>query len=199
MVLLNTADSFLQLPFNTAYLAIHGITVAFANTSEQYRWYRKEIEKQPAGATTLDDWKARWKLVDQMRTIESHHSPSARVERTLNTLANTQFLKNAIQHSEWAWQRLNRGYDDREVWNIDKYVCRRLGDQMLQLADNAHGYPGNAEYPTYERWVADLRHYGTNLTAAGNSDQLELEDEAIWDDAAEALHWAADHLRNLWD
>ena len=60
-------------------------------------------------------------------------------------------------------QLASRGWADSDVWGLDHTLCRRLGAQLLHLADIAHGWPGNDEFPMYEDWIDALRVNGQAL------------------------------------
>lgn len=98
----------------------------------------------------------------------------------------------------WAWQRVFRGWDDFSTWSLDVHLSRTLGQQLVMMADIAHGWPDGEEWDyTFETWTADLRRHG---------EALQLYSEGWVDDwattgepAQAALYWVAEHLGALWD
>ena len=60
-------------------------------------------------------------------------------------------------------QLVRRGWADTDTWGLDHTLCLRLGAQLLHLADTAHGWPGDDEFPTYEDWTTALRANGQAL------------------------------------
>lgn len=100
---------------------------------------------------------------------------------------------------KFAYQRVVRGWDDSAVWSIDDHLSKTLGQQLVTMAEIAHGYPGD-DYP-YEQWVGDLRKHGEALLAY-HHDNYDLHGPdwlTIYDPAREALRWVADNLASLWD
>lgn len=114
---------------------------------------------------------------------------------------------------KWAYQRVVRGWDDRAAWGCGDQLARTLGEQLVEMADIAHGFPTDygpvhslpdnpEDNPHFATWVNDLRTHGEALLAYHRGDQLELT-EAEWDvlsgRAQDALRWVADNLEKLWD
>ena len=60
------------------------------------------------------------------------------------------------------WQLLRRGWANSDIWGLDNVLCRRLGAQLLYLADHDHGWP-DQEFETPEEWSAALRENGQAL------------------------------------
>lgn len=103
-------------------------------------------------------------------------------------------VRIAPSRVRWAWQRVVRGWDDRSVHSLDVYLALTLGEQLIELAEHGHGYPG--DYP-YERWTRDLHRHGEALIcySEGWFDTWET----VYEPAREALVWVADNLGSLWD
>ena len=101
---------------------------------------------------------------------------------------------------KWAYQRVTRGWDDRAVWSLDTHLSLVLGQQLIKMADIAHGYPGQEGW-TFERWTAELRTHGEALLAYSNQwDDTSLDDwESLYQPARLSLLWVADNLSSLWD
>lgn len=91
------------------------------------------------------------------------------------------------------YSRLRRGWSPRDVWSVDAALCRLLGEMLAQLAAVSHGWPGSAEYPTYDSWTFELNSKSADLLA------YDPDDAASYASAQTALHWVADHLGALWD
>lgn len=115
-------------------------------------------------------------------------------------------IDDAPRQVHWAYQRVVRGWDDRACWSLDAHLCKILGEQLVQMADIAHGYPGDGEYPvddetsdSFDRWVADLRTNGMNLRAYHAADSMDAGWEDVHTTAQESLRWVAEHLSALWD
>lgn len=61
-----------------------------------------------------------------------------------------------------AGQLARRGWADSDTWSLDNALCRRLGAQLLHLADVTHGWPDD-EYETFDEWRVALRENGRAL------------------------------------
>lgn len=100
--------------------------------------------------------------------------------------------------TRFARQRVVRGWDDRSLWSLDDRLAKTLGEQLVKMADIAHGHP--ADYP-FDQWTGDLRKHGEALLTYQRQhyDARGAEWNAIYEPAQEALRWVADNLAHLWD
>lgn len=107
-------------------------------------------------------------------------------------------IRSARCSTKWAYQRVVRGWDDTAIWSLDGWLTKTLGEQLVVMADIAHGYPSE-DYP-FEQWTADLRKHGEALKAYAECDLIDLD---AWESAnaaaGDALRWVADNLGSLWD
>lgn len=88
------------------------------------------------------------------------------------------------------------GWAPRDTWSGDLYICRVVGEMLLHLAENGHGWPESEEFPTYEDWASALRRNG-DLLVQYASDPVEMESRQP--EAQASPHWVADHLGAIWD
>ena len=123
----------------------------------------------------------------------------------LGSLGN--FLLNTLD-------RLFKGWDQAEIWNLDQSMALRTGKQLLELAIESHGWPESADFPTFESWISALQYHGNQLVAYATFDPLatqgtiqdatdfpEISDipEAVKLGAKEAYLFIANHHQSLWD
>lgn len=125
-------------------------------------------------------------------------------------------VTDARRAVKYAYQRVVRGYDDRSLWNLNCYLPKFLGQQLVTMAEIAHGFPPDADYgdvhcipdnpgenPHFTQWTADLRKHGTALLEFHEHDDDLTGDADAWvalyEPAQDALRWVADHLATLWD
>ena len=91
---------------------------------------------------------------------------------------------------KWAWQRLNRGWDDTVAWNLSSYLARMLPMALADIAENANGYPANIDkkvtYSTTKslrEWEQVLKKMGRGFKAAESimvaDDKLFLKDGGL--------------------
>lgn len=114
--------------------------------------------------------------------------------------------------------RFFKGWDQSEIWNLDQSMALRIGKQLLELAEQSHGWPESVEFPTPESWVNALQLHGNQLIAYATSDTLvepsqdniggdfELPNEDLQNiekalklGAKEAYTFIANHHQSLWD
>lgn len=55
---------------------------------------------------------------------------------------------------KWYFQRANRGWSDRDGWNLDSYLSKIIKEGTKNLIDNHTGYPGTM---TEEEWMTILK------------------------------------------
>lgn len=49
---------------------------------------------------------------------------------------------------KWWWQRRTRGFDDRELWNLDLTVAKFILPRLKQFSKKIDGYPPELCQPT---------------------------------------------------
>lgn len=123
-------------------------------------------------------------------------------------------IGDARRAVRYAYQRVVRGYDDRSLWNLNCYLPKFLGQQLVTMAETAHGFPTDyggthfcpdnaGDHPRFIQWTADLRRHGEALVAFHEHDDDLTGDADEWDaiyrPAQEALRWVAENLASLWD
>lgn len=70
-----------------------------------------------------------------------------------------EFFEDTWLNLKAAWQRVTRGWADRDTWSLDNYLLEILPEMIEYLAEHTHGYPGeHAGFPTYESWQEFLRN-----------------------------------------
>lgn len=53
-------------------------------------------------------------------------------------------------------QRIVRGWDDSETWELDTCFYVWIKPRLKRLRELTHCYPGTERYPTFESWVNEL-------------------------------------------
>lgn len=64
--------------------------------------------------------------------------------------------KDIKKLAEFKQQRVERGFDDTECWNLDSTVARFILPRLIVFKENTIGYPGTDEVPTFEAWTEIL-------------------------------------------
>lgn len=130
-----------------------------------------------------DNWQDAVKGImtdDLAAFIESTENTPRRVKVWWMIRRGGRWIRYSPRQVRWAWQRLTRGWDDRVVWDLDRHLCRTLGQQLILLSkseDNNYWY------------------YGEMLLRCGDE---QLEDTGLAY-AKTALQWVTDTLEYLWD
>lgn len=135
-------------------------------------------------------------------------------------------FKDERNRIRFAYQRVTRKWDDITIWGWNYTMSRMIGEQLIHLADIAHGWPAYPDpndvneslpyyddAPDFDAWVARLRENGEKLQRYGKHDDADFydtndpdwvkkataaEDHAL-KEAQEAFRWIADHLPSIWD
>ena len=134
-----------------------------------------EIEKRrnrrPDGTATLlsEDDGLNWSHFRRQREIERRLVPTPPWMKLLYRLGDIS-LGDSLTATASAVSRLRRGWDPSDAYNLGCHLPRHVGEQLAWLSQNAHGWPGNQEFPTYDDWVNTLRHHAHLLTTNGYGD-----------------------------
>lgn len=121
-------------------------------------------------------------------------------ERPCRKLTNEPF-GTVVRALQFAGQRVMRGWDDRALWSLDTHLTLTLGQQLLRMADIAHGWPCTDEFPEFTDWTNALRTNGDALIAYAQRERFGdiAEEQRVSNEAVAALRWVGDHLGYLWD
>ena len=75
-------------------------------------------------------------------------------------------IKQLFKNLKWAWQRINRGYSDLDIWDLDSWLIRLLPQAIRTLESKLSGHPYDM---TEEEWQAYL------LEMAGHFENYYVE------------------------
>lgn len=125
-----------------------------------------------------------------------------------------------FKEPKYAWQRVNRGYSDRDLWNVD-YALIRIIPPMVRSLKGGISHPGSLceEGKSVEEGNADwqiiLEKIARGFEAAGEigemkfmhkeNDKVEYDDEAkkveqkMKDEMNEGFKLFHKHFFGLWD
>lgn len=72
---------------------------------------------------------------------------------------------------KYAYQRLKRGYSDRDLWDFDSYLCEMVPMAVRNLAKNSMGCPGDlwdkdAKNNECHKWSEILEEIAQGFEAA---------------------------------
>lgn len=168
---------------------------------------------------TPADWEEQ-RRIEKRLTPDPFWLPWARRVSGLTASSALSSLRAAIQ-------RLTRGWDDSEVWSLNSALTSRLADQLVELAERGHGWPGELNgFDTPKQWEDMLLRQAQALRCFDGSAEYEAalsrwhdlhlsrgseaEADLAWKEldriereniqaAKQALHWVAENLELLWD
>ena len=137
---------------------------------------------------------SQWTLEDvgPTKTIEELEAEARRPAVRLRRLVKAPrwAIEERLAKRRSRRQRRDRGWTDAELWNLDTYLCQRLGAMLTAQVDEIRNHPPELEY---DEWRTQVRRAGEALL------DYEPDDADRVADARTALHWVADNLVDLWD
>lgn len=74
---------------------------------------------------------------------------------------------------KYAWQRAFRGYDDIELWNLDKVFVERYIEILNKWLENVNSYPPSMEYEEWEKILLEMKTLLEEINAEFNSCKME--------------------------
>lgn len=107
-------------------------------------------------------------------------------------------LRYQIQRPKWAWQRMRRGWSDRDAWSFDVYLAGVIAGG-LQNIRNGHSHPSDMTPEEWEAYLDDISESLIRYREGKFTDQSYDEEMAMHDDATEAVHNLAYRFGDMWD
>jgi hypothetical protein len=106
----------------------------------------------------------------------------------------------------WNWQRMRRGWSDRDTWSLDWYLAGVISGSVAYMRDHGHTYPGEENGADKQQWRDILTRIAGPLsvnrdriidgeTPAQRRERQERE-LAEQQEALQLLAWWSCHL---WD
>lgn len=99
-------------------------------------------------------------------------------------------LTNLKYRVKYAWQRLTRGYDDSQIYDLDSWLAKELGKRLLIWSAKVDSYPADIEY---DDWVDMIERHGVALILYNADYEWSIAP------AQDALRFCAERLPELWD
>jgi hypothetical protein len=124
-------------------------------------------------------------------------------------------IRNAVRTPKWWYQRITRGYSDKDMWNADMYLSGIFAGVLDWYIHNSKGVPmvyadhddpystdietmvikRNSEYLNH---IEIFREYLKNGYAM-SEDWQEKFGGVLDKEIKDSVHWLADHFIELWD
>jgi len=123
-------------------------------------------------------------------------------------------ISRLIKYPLWWYQRVTRGYSDKDAWNGDFFLSGQIAGVLTWIVESGHGVATSyGTPPNYEddiddmvaRRDAEYWHYASIFAEyAKNGPALNLgwqeELGGVLDkDLQEALQWFSEHFTEFWD
>jgi hypothetical protein len=115
---------------------------------------------------------------------------------------------------KWAYQRVTRGYSDRDMWSADYFLASQIAGMLNWIVNEGHGVSTSyGTPPNYEDDVEDMvarrdaeylkysavfAEYAKNGPAL-NEDWKNKLGGVLDKDLKEALQWFSEHFTEFWD
>lgn len=68
-----------------------------------------------------------------------------------------KFFEDTWLNLKAAWQRVTRGWANRDTWDLDNYLLEILPEMIDHLRIHTHGYPGYGKFDAPEKWDKFLK------------------------------------------
>lgn len=59
-------------------------------------------------------------------------------------------IKDIFRHIKWSWQRITKGYSERDLFDLDYYYANLFSGTLKDFAKGLHSYPGPEI--SYDEW-----------------------------------------------
>ena len=73
-----------------------------------------------------------------------------------------------------AWQRANKGYCERDLFDIDHWFTKIFPQMLLEFNQTRHGYPSNLTDEEWGKILEDMAHYFMEANADTCSEKNEI-------------------------
>ena len=88
-------------------------------------------------------------------------------------------IKRFFRKLKWAYQRATKGYCEFDVWDMSMWFIDVVPNMLEDLANNGHGYPGNSQFDTFEKWSTYLKDLADKFRQA---DEDYCEERNLYED-----------------
>lgn len=73
-----------------------------------------------------------------------------------------QWIGHYWREIKFAWQRMMKGYSDRDTWDIDHWFLETMPNILEDFNKNRHGYPSDVSDEQWEKILNDMIKYFKN-------------------------------------
>lgn len=99
---------------------------------------------------------------------------------------------DTARRRRWWWQRRTRGWDDRELWNLDWHIAQFILPRLRAFASANKPTPHGLTPEAWRRKLDDMAY----------AFEVHAEEPPVfgadWDRRKRGLHYFAEHYGSLW-
>lgn len=154
-------------------------------------------------------------LDEFMNDLEKPLTPRDRI--AMSWWSFKRFIKSIYlipRKIKWAYQRVTRGYSDRDMWSADIFLAGQIAGMLKWIVENGHGVSMSyATSPNYEDDIdimvakrdADYLFYASIFDEyrkngpAWNQEWQKKLGGVLDEDLQVALEWFSEHFTEFWD
>ena len=103
-------------------------------------------------------------------------------------------IKQFFYNIKCAWQRVTKGYCDRDVWDLDTHFLNLFHFTLRDLALHHYGYPGTEPFDTDEKWKDYLMDLSLKFYQANEAH--DAYPHPMYDKWCEDIHKHPEELLN---
>ncbi len=158
-------------------------------------------------------WKKR--KVTPLTYLDTSNKEEQTLGMNKEYLSIKRSIRNAIRTPKWWYQRITRGYSDRDMWNADTYLAGVFAGVLQWYIDSGIGvsmaykddddmYGTDVESMVIRRDADYLNHISIftqylNNGLAWDEEDVKKSGGVLDKDIKASVHWLADHFTELWD
>ena len=105
-------------------------------------------------------------------------------------------FKDMKRNIKWVFQRLFRGFDDRDYWSLNDTISKFALPRLILLKKKKHGYPWN--FKNMKEWNKTLDEIIWAHKFVIN-EQYDTFNKDKYDRCQKGLELFGKHYRSLWD
>jgi len=107
-------------------------------------------------------------------------------------------IKKILRLLSYVYQRITRGWDDRELWDLDMTIARFILSRIKRFREIAKSYPGDIDEMTGKRWDTILGDIAYSMEFYSSSISERMEKEFNKNRVQRGLNNLARYFGYLW-
>lgn len=80
-----------------------------------------------------------------------------------------KLVKELFRNIRYSYNRIVKGYCALDWYDFDTWFVRTIPNMLRDMAEKGHGYPGNEEFDTHEKWKTWLISVGDKIEQCDES------------------------------